>query len=968
MARKSTKPSSTSPRRAVRNQDRALAPQEKIQARKQERQLSLEYPAETFLDGHTKNVIIGIIFILLGLVIFVMCLLPNTGIVARQVSHFLLLLLGKGAYLFPFIFFVAGSACISMRVREMLALRLTLGAFVIFFALLILCALATPVPSSSGDIAALMFNSDTVVAYGGYIGALFAWMGLITVGVYVSIVIALGIMFIGATLIGFSPLRSLATLHSFITQRKEARAAQQVAADCQPVESFQNIPANAYDTYEGYDRAGSDADVAACDVTQAVWDPTRIPLAGTTVLNTSVSSGDSVGKHQGQQRARRNGYTSLSGGASDQSAYSEAYGDDPTSVLPLRTGQALLQDKAHCKSSSLAHTASQGRGNAPTSSTSSARTVSCASGDSKQTNPHATRTSSSKQHSQSLPSAPVQSGTGAVVDAFSDGDDSFELPSMTLLKTSTKTRQSASFDKELAETSARLQQTLADFGIMATVVDWIAGPTVTLFEIDLPAGVRVSRIMSLSDDIALALAAPGVRIFAPIPRTHYVGIEVPNATRENVFLGDILKEAHGGPLEIAIGKDVEGRAIISDLAKMPHLLIGGTTGSGKSVGINSMIMSMLMRATPRQVRFIMIDPKRVEFSPYNGIPHLYVPVVTEAKEAASALSWGVAEMERRLKVFSKVGAKNIAQYNEKVAQEKQRLAELARQQEQAENASDDSAYGTGGADEPLASEKTVLLTDNVSTATPFSAQQTNDTTQASTLPDDHLPYIVIIIDELADLMMNVGKEVEFSISRIAQLARAAGIHLIVATQRPSANVVTGLIKANITNRMSFNVASGLDSRVILDTAGAEALIGNGDLLLSKPEFAKPVRIQGCFVSEEEIFSVVEQLKSQGEPEYHTDILKTNLITLGDSMPDGSGGSVEADDPKLWEAADIVVASGLGSTSNIQRKLSVGYARAGRIMDMLEQKGIVGAANGSRPREVLVDMMELEALKAFEQND
>ena len=968
MARKSTKPSSTSPRRAVRNQDRALAPQEKIQARKQERQLSLEYPAETFLDGHTKNVIIGIIFILLGLVIFVMCLLPNTGIVARQVSHFLLLLLGKGAYLFPFIFFVAGSACISMRVREMLALRLTLGAFVIFFALLILCALATPVPSSSGDIAALMFNSDTVVAYGGYIGALFAWMGLITVGVYVSIVIALGIMFIGATLIGFSPLRSLAALHSFITQRKEARAAQQVAADCQPVESFQNIPVNAYDTYEGYDRVGSDADVAACDVTQAVWDPTRIPLAGTTVLNTSASSGDSVGKHQGQQRARRNGYTSLSGGASDQSAYSDAYGDDPTSVLPLRTGQALLQDKAHCKSSSLAHTASQGCGNAPTSSTSSARTVSCASGDSKQTNPHATRTSSSKQHSQSLPSAPVQSGTGAVVDAFSDEDDSFELPSMTLLKTSTKTRQSASFDKELAETAARLQQTLADFGIMATVVDWIAGPTVTLFEIDLPAGVRVSRIMSLSDDIALALAAPGVRIFAPIPRTHYVGIEVPNATRENVFLGDILKEAHGGPLEIAIGKDVEGRAIISDLAKMPHLLIGGTTGSGKSVGINSMIMSMLMRATPRQVRFIMIDPKRVEFSPYNGIPHLYVPVVTEAKEAASALSWGVAEMERRLKVFSKVGAKNIAQYNEKVAQEKQRLAELARQQEQAENASDDSAYETGGADEPLASEKTVLLTDNVSTAAPFSTQQTNDTTQASTLPDDHLPYIVIIIDELADLMMNVGKEVEFSISRIAQLARAAGIHLIVATQRPSANVVTGLIKANITNRMSFNVASGLDSRVILDTAGAEALIGNGDLLLSKPEFAKPVRIQGCFVSEEEIFSVVEQLKSQGEPEYHTDILKTNLITLGDSMPDGSGGSVEADDPKLWEAADIVVASGLGSTSNIQRKLSVGYARAGRIMDMLEQKGIVGAANGSRPREVLVDMMELEALKAFEQND
>lgn len=487
--------------------------------------------------------------------------------------------------------------------------------------------------------------------------------------------------------------------------------------------------------------------------------------------------------------------------------------------------------------------------------------------------------------------------------------DGFELPAMDLLKVSKKTKKSQAFAAELADTAARLQGTLEDFGIMATVVDWIAGPTVTLFEVDLPAGVRVNRITNLGDDIALALAAPGVRIFAPIPGTHYVGIEVPNITRENVLLGDILKEAKGGPLEMAIGKDVEGRPIVSDLAKMPHLLIGGTTGSGKSVGINSMIMSMLMRATPSEVRFIMIDPKRVEFTPYNGIPHLYVPVVTEPKEAASALSWGVAEMERRLKVFSKVGARNIGQYNDKV-----------------------------------------------------------QSGQIDAEEFEELPYIVIIIDELADLMMNVGKEVEFSISRIAQLARAAGIHLIVATQRPSANVVTGLIKANITNRMSFNVASGLDSRVILDTAGAESLIGNGDLLLSKPEFAKPVRIQGCYVGEDEISSVVEAIKAQGEPEYHNDILKTNLITLGASQPDGSGGSVEDDDPLIWEAAEIVVATGMGSTSNIQRKLKVGYSRAGRIMDMLEEKGVVGPANGSKPRDVLVDAMELETLKAFEQND
>ncbi len=509
--------------------------------------------------------------------------------------------------------------------------------------------------------------------------------------------------------------------------------------------------------------------------------------------------------------------------------------------------------------------------------------------------------------------------------ASSIPDDTFVLPSMSLLKVGKEKRKSKALENELADTASRLQQTLADFGIMATVVDWVAGPTVTLFEVELPAGVRVSRVTALSDDIALALAAPGVRIFAPVPGTHYVGIEVPNATRENVLLGDVLKEVHGGPLEMAIGKDVEGNAIICDLAKMPHLLIGGTTGSGKSVGINAMIMSMLMRATPSQVRFIMIDPKRVEFAPYADIPHLYVPVVTEPKEAASALSWGVAEMELRLKTYSKVGVRNIASYNELVVSGKLKS----------------------------------MIDDGSIKQTDLPQQQ---------YIDEPMPYIVIVIDELADLMMNVGKEVEFSISRIAQLARAAGIHLIVATQRPSANVVTGLIKANITNRIAFNVASGLDSRVILDTSGAESLIGNGDLLLSRPELAKPLRVQGCYTSDEEIASVVAAVKSQGEPEYHSEILKTNLITLGDSMPDGSGGSGGADDPLIWEAAEIVVSSGLGSTSNIQRKLKVGYSRAGRIMDMLEEKGVVGPPNGSKPREVLVDAMELEALKALEASD
>ena len=500
-------------------------------------------------------------------------------------------------------------------------------------------------------------------------------------------------------------------------------------------------------------------------------------------------------------------------------------------------------------------------------------------------------------------------------------ESDFKLPPFELLEKPKAAAKSKDNEKLLAQTAQNLQRTLEEFGVMAKVVGWVAGPTVTLFKVELPAGVRVNKVQNLGTDVALALATASVRIFAPIPGTNYVGIEVPNKVRETVVLSEVLKDAGAGPLQIAIGKDVEGHSVVCDLAKMPHLLIGGTTGSGKSVSVNAMIMSILMRGTPDDVRLIMIDPKRVEFTPYNGIPHLYVPVVTEPREAASALSWGVAEMERRLKLMSEVSARNITEYNAKVK--------------------------TGELDEIMK-----MTSDGV----------------GEVKKHTHLPYIVIIIDELADLMMAVGKEVEMSICRLAQLARAAGIHLIVATQRPSTNVVTGLIKSNITNRIAFNVASSIDSRVILDTTGAEDLIGLGDLLLSKPELGKPMRVQGCFVSEKEISSVVSFIKEQGEPEYNNEILSTaNVMGIGDTNPCPNGAGAD-DDELVWEAAEIVISTGLGSTSNLQRRLKVGYSRAGRIMDQLEEKGIVGPANGSKPREVLVDALELETLKAFEATD
>ena len=485
--------------------------------------------------------------------------------------------------------------------------------------------------------------------------------------------------------------------------------------------------------------------------------------------------------------------------------------------------------------------------------------------------------------------------------------EGYELPPLSgLARNAESAAAHRTSDKELRATATQIEQTFATFDIPARVVNWIPGPTVTMFEVEIAKGIKVNRVTTLSDDIALALAAPTIRILAPIPGKSYIGIEVPNAGRSTVTLGDVLHSglvADPRPLILAIGKDVSGESISADLASMPHLLIAGSTGTGKSVCINALIMSLLMRATPAEVRLILIDPKRIELNLYNGVPHLYVPVVTEAKEAASALHWAVGEMEVRLKKLQKAGARNIAQYN--------------------------TAIRTGKAPEGT----------------------------------EELPYLVIIIDELADLMMVAAKEVEDSICRIAQLARAAGIHLIVATQRPSTDIITGLIKTNITNRIAFAVSSGIDSRVILDQSGAEKLVGLGDMLFSTPAWPKPKRIQGAYVSEEEIHKVVEHVKAQAEPDYHEEILHLKV-----TQQSGSLDSDDDDDPLLWEAADIVVTSGMGSTSLLQRRLKVGYARAGRIMDMLESKGVVGPPDGSRPREVHVDIEELESLKIFEREE
>ncbi len=806
-------------------------------------------------DERTKRDISAVALIVLSIALFAMVFMGSEGVVTGAISLGLRFCFGIGAYVLPFLLIGLAATLLIRFEREMVPARVAIGFGLLFLAFLTIVSLFTPGADVDPN---RLFIQVLLVDHGGYVGGAIAWAGLELFGLTVSMILMIGLIIIALIVIGFSLSSLIESIRAHAAGRSDAPGDEKGGFDHLPRMSFARVRKGKNPIDAGYTDP-TKVDVHGSMPTQAIDANKAAFAAGKTQVISEMPS-KSLKKSQ-----RTNGQRAREAAVQTTMAFDAA--------SPKTAGDVPKQ----------------------------------------LTRKLGSRPKADKKDEPSLPqyqaARPVRKKASDV--ATPEPLEGFELPEMSLLNTSEKTPVTKESEASLRATGLLLQETLSDFGVGADVVGWVHGPTVTLFKVDLPSGVRVNRVSNLTDDIALALAAPGVRIFAPIPGTNYVGIEVPNKKRETVFLGDVLKDAPDGPLQIAIGKDVEGESIVSNLATMPHLLIGGTTGSGKSVAINGMIMSILMRATPSEVRMIMIDPKRVEFTPYNGIPHLYVPVVTEAREAASALSWAVAEMERRLKVFSGIGARNIGQYNAKV-------------------------------------QKGLEIND---------------------APAAEMPYIVIIIDELADLMMSVGKEVEFSISRLAQLARAAGIHLIVATQRPSTNVVTGLIKANITNRIAFNVASGIDSRVILDTPGAENLIGLGDLLLSKPELAKPQRIQGCFVSEDEISAVVEKLKSQGEPEYHNDILKTNLITLGDSMPDGSGGTASgSDDPLVWDAAEIVVSSGMGSTSNLQRRLSVGYSRAGRIMDLLEEKGIVGPPNGSKPREVLVDPMELETIKAFEAND
>ncbi len=872
---------------------------------------------EPLVEPSANRDIAGVVIAVLAIASFIAVISPATAPVTAAVAGFYHLGFGLGAYVLPIVILLF-AATLFLGEDSPLNIRSVAGGAVVFIAVVSILSLMVPGTSDSCD---LMFTPQNLSASGGYIGAFIASALQNALGKPIAMVVLLGLAVVGFVIIGFSVGGVLRSARDRAADFAERRRADVNASPWGDDEAL-SVPGVARPHLSILRQKGSDAAVTTVmgndvdpvlddddedeDPFVDVSDAVEAERAKTTLLPR---------RHAKKGMAAPKLNTSEPDPSWSDSEIELTEGDDGDDEAPIETAKTTLLPRRHAKRDQVIGQFSMEDDPDKIDESEPPFAVNPVSA--------APQIPDFLKHPKVADTAVAgavdasTSSDGGADNASADNEgeeeDGLKLPPLEILHANPQSASAASSDKELEQTAESLQSTLLEFGRSARVVGWIAGPTVTTFKLQPGEGERVSKISSLEDDIALSLAAQSVRIFAPIPGTSLVGIEIPNRKRQNVNLGDVLPYVKGGPLELAIGRDAEGTPVVADLAKMPHLLIAGTTGSGKSVMINSIITTLLMRALPEDVRLIMVDPKRVELAGYNGLPHLYVPVVTEPKQAASALQWAVSEMERRLKVFERLNVRKISTYNEKQA------------------AGEFEHY------------------DN---------------------PPQKMPYLVIIIDELSDLMMVAGKDVEASIVRIAQLGRAAGIHLIVATQRPSSNVVTGLIKANITNRIAFNVATGIDSRVIIDQMGAEKLTGLGDMLFSKVDWGKPRRIQGCFVSDDEINEIVEFVKSQSEPDYHEEIL--SAVAPASMSMAGGGGIVRTgvaepqdDDPLIWEAAHIVVESQLGSTSGLQRRLKVGYARAGRIMDMLEEKGVVGPPDGSKPREVLLDEEGLAALESVD---
>ena len=707
-----------------------------------------------------SNDIAGVLLAVIAVAMGFALASPTGAPVTHALAQGLSLGFGAGAVLVPVALFVFALTFFAPT-GGFVSSRVALGLAIVVMAVLAMLSCLVP---SAETVPNVVLSESVAMHAGGFVGGGIAWLLLTLLGRPVTLVVLVGLILTGIVVCGFSVSDAVLHFKLRLEDGRERRAAQRELREMQA--------------------ASDEEDVVRQPARRARQTQQEMPTSFLGARKTSVlrrpSETDKTRVLAHDDRQDESGPLQTEIEAQEESQIS------PGEQMPLDNGAvvpAFLSNR-------VASTAS----------------------DTKAKSAPKTKRKTKKQptSSQSLPqSAP----------ASAPEDDS--LPPATMLQVNPDSASSAATSEQLTTTAQKLQDTLEEFGLTSRVVGWVSGPSVTTFKIEMGEGERVNKITNLQDDIALSLAAKSVRIFAPIPGTSLVGIEIPNATTQPVYLGDVLPYVTGGPLEAAFGRDSEGNPVVVDIASLPHLLVAGTTGSGKSVLLNSVVMTMLMRATPEDLRLIMVDPKRVEFTFYAGLPHLYVPVVTEPRQAASALQWSVTEMERRLKVFEHYKVRDIRSFNHRL--EDGKLADM-------EN------------------------------------------------PPKHMPYFVIVIDELSDLMMVAGKDVEASIVRIAQLGRAAGIHLIVATQRPSADVVTGLIKANIDNRVALSVDNSLNSRIILDQTGAERLLGKGDMLY-KLRGRRPQRAQACYVSEREVESVVAYIKERHEADYHEDILSAVTLSL-----------------------------------------------------------------------------------------
>lgn len=857
---------------------------------------------QTPAQAGTANDLVGVAIIVLALSMIVALASPSTAIVTHAMAEGLRLGFGAGAMLVP-IALILFACTLFLPTDNPLVGRVALGLGLVVLAALSMLSILAPEAALGADA---VLSASVAVVSGGYVGSGVAWLLLTLVGQVVGMVLLVGLAVAGIVVCGFSISnlalkirRSMGVAAERIQEARERGATRRAG--------------------EAGDHLGDEPlDEEGDDAAELVEEPRTRQMSEpkTSFIGNRKTSVLRRGPRQVHEVDHKTATLPLDRASGDAGA---VVPPEPATALLSRRRHPELDIKDARPAQELAPEAAPSAGGCsdaadvaaiPDFLLAAAGSRGQAGEDTAGQPEEAPADSGGTAAAASRPAPNGSRSKAQVAPATTrrpgDGSDDFVLPPLSLLKSNPNSASSASSDSELERTARRLQSTLEEFGLTSRVSGWTAGPLVTTFKIEMGEGERVNKITNLQDDIQLSLASESVRIFAPIPGTSLVGIEIPNKTRQNVCLGDVLPCAQGGPLEFAIGRDSEGAPVVADLARMPHMLVAGTTGSGKSVLINAIIMSLVMRTNPEQVRLILVDPKRVEFSCYAGLPHLYVPVVTEPRQAASALQWAVTEMDRRLKVFERAGARDVKVYN--------RMVEDGR----------------------------------------FDDQEN---------PPKPMPYLVIVIDELSDLMMVAGKDVEASIVRIAQLARAAGIHLVLATQRPSADVVTGLIKSNVDTRVALKVSSSIDSRVILDQTGAERLMGRGDMLFRKAGGVLR-RVLGAYASDAEIESVVGFIRDQREPEYHAEIL--SAVVPGQPGAGAGADPAEEDDPLVWEAAQVVVDSQLGSTSGLQRRLKVGYARAGRIMDMLEQKGVVGPPDGSKPREVLLDTDGLEELRQAEE--